>query len=68
LEELKLRPFYSQGYLYLGELHADMGHKEKALETLEKANQMFQEMGMDYWLHRTQSLLKRTQESPKGQG
>ena len=68
LEELKLRPFYSQGYLYLGELHADMGHKERALETLEKANQMFQEMGMDYWLHRTQSLLKRTQESTKGQG
>ncbi len=58
LEVLKLRPFYSQGYLYLAELYADMGHEGKALETLKKAQQMFQEMGMDYWARKTQSLLK----------
>jgi tetratricopeptide (TPR) repeat protein len=63
LEQLKLRPFYSQGYLYLGELYADMGYKDKALETLRKVHQVFQEMGMDYWMNRTQRLLKKTQES-----
>jgi hypothetical protein len=27
-----------------------VGQKEKALENLKKAETMFQEMGMDYWL------------------
>jgi tetratricopeptide (TPR) repeat protein len=53
-----MRPSCSEGYLYLGELYADMGQREKALETLKKAEGMFQEMGMDYWLHRTQEVLQ----------
>ncbi|GAG25692.1 unnamed protein product, partial [marine sediment metagenome] len=35
--------------------------KEKALETLKKADGMFREMGMDYWLRRTQEVLERIQ-------
>jgi hypothetical protein len=58
LDELKIKPFYAQGYLFLGELHAGAGQKEKALENLKKAEAMFQEMGMDYWLARTKNLLE----------
>jgi len=61
MEELKLKPLYSQGYLYLGELYADTGQKEKAFETLKMAEGAFQEMGMDYWLRRTQEVLENLQ-------
>ncbi|HUU63295.1 MAG TPA: adenylate/guanylate cyclase domain-containing protein [Dehalococcoidia bacterium] len=60
-EELKVKPGCSWGYLYLGELYADMGQREKALETLKKAEGMFREMGMDYWLRRTQEVLGRVE-------
>jgi tetratricopeptide (TPR) repeat protein len=59
LEELRLKHYFSQGYLYLGEFYADTGRKEKAQENLKKAEQMFQEMGMDYWLEKTQKVLNR---------
>jgi tetratricopeptide (TPR) repeat protein len=59
LDELKLKPSSSLGYLFLGELYADIGQKEKALETLKEAEAAFQEMGMDYWLRRTQEVLDR---------
>jgi tetratricopeptide (TPR) repeat protein len=59
LEERKIRPYSSRGYLYLGELYADMGQREKALETLKKAESAFRKMGMDYWLRRTQSALEK---------
>jgi class 3 adenylate cyclase/tetratricopeptide (TPR) repeat protein len=49
-DELKTKPFYAQGHLFLGELYARVGQKGKALENLTKAETMFQEMGMDYWL------------------
>jgi len=60
-DKLKLKPFVSQGYLYLGELYADTGQTEKALETLKKAESAFQKMGMDYWLQRTQEVLERVE-------
>jgi hypothetical protein len=47
--------------LYLGELYADMGQREKALETLKKAEDAFRKMGIDYWLHRTQEVMARVQ-------
>jgi class 3 adenylate cyclase/tetratricopeptide (TPR) repeat protein len=53
-----LKPLYSQGCLFLGEFYLDMGEKEKALENLRKAESLFQEMGMDYWLGRTRKILK----------
>jgi len=58
LDELGTKPFYAQGHLFLGELYASAGQKEKALETLKKAQVMFQEIGMDYWLARTRKLLE----------
>jgi len=61
LDELKLKPWTTQGYLHLGELYADRGQSEKALETLKKAEDAFQEMGMDCWLRRTQEVLERVQ-------
>jgi len=60
-DELKLRPCFSQGYFFLGELYVDTGQREKALETLKKAEGMMQEMGMDYWQRRTQEVLERVQ-------
>ena len=59
LEELKVKPYFSRGYFFLGELHADAGQKERARENLIKAEKMFREMEMDYWLTRTQEVLGR---------
>jgi class 3 adenylate cyclase/tetratricopeptide (TPR) repeat protein len=59
LDEMNIKPWSSEGYLCLGELYADAGKREKALENLKKAEEMFQEMGMDYWLARTQEVMKR---------
>jgi len=59
LEEMRLKPFASQGYLNLGEFYIDIGKKEKAQENLKKAERMFKEMGMDYWLAKTQEVLNR---------
>jgi len=59
LDELKLKPWYSIGHLFLGELYADMGQTEKTLENLKKAEGAFREMGMDYWLRRTREVLDR---------
>ena len=39
-----------------------MGHKDEVPETLKKAESMMQEMGMDYWLRRTQEVMQRVQE------
>ncbi len=55
-EELKQRPSYAQGYLFLGGLYADVGQPDKALENWKKAEGMFREMGMRYWLARTYGL------------
>ena len=61
LDEWKRKPLASEGYLYLGELNADTGQREKALEALKKAEGMMQEMGMDYWLRRAQEVLERVE-------
>ena len=61
-DESKTKPALAEGYLYLGELYADTGQTENALETLKKAEAEFRDMGMDYWLHRTQDVLARVQQ------
>jgi len=61
LDELETKPAYAVGCLNLGELYADAGQKEKALENLKKAETMCQEMGMDYHLARTKKLLEMIQ-------
>jgi class 3 adenylate cyclase/tetratricopeptide (TPR) repeat protein len=60
LEELKLRPWISRGYYYLGELYSDIGEYDKALNWLEKAKMEFQNMGMEYDLSFAKSLLGKT--------
>jgi len=57
--DLKAKPYVSIGCLYLGELYADKGQKEKAVENLNKAEKMFRKMGMDYWLAKTQEVLRK---------
>jgi tetratricopeptide (TPR) repeat protein len=59
LDALKLRPWSAQGYLFLGELHAQRIQREKALENLNKAQDMFESMGMDYWLAKTKEIVRR---------
>ncbi len=59
LQDLKAKALYSPGYLYLGELYLNLGEKEKAAKNLKKAEDMFQEMGMDYWLTKTRKDLSR---------
>ena len=59
LETLKIRPLLAQGYLFLGESYAEAGQKEKSLKSLNRAQGMFQEMGMDYWLAKTREILER---------
>jgi tetratricopeptide (TPR) repeat protein len=59
LEKLRMKPYYSLGYLYLGEVYRNGGQKEKAIGNLKKAEEMFQEMGMDYWLGQAQEVLAR---------
>jgi class 3 adenylate cyclase/tetratricopeptide (TPR) repeat protein len=55
--DLKLKPRCAEGYLLLGELYADAGRRAEARENLEKAERMFGEMEMDYWLARAQEAL-----------
>jgi tetratricopeptide (TPR) repeat protein len=58
LEELKTRPECAHAYYALGELYADSGLNEKALEYLEKARDMYQEMGMEYYASKAQANLE----------
>jgi tetratricopeptide (TPR) repeat protein len=56
-EELGIRAIYPVGYMFLGAVYAESGQPEKALEPLKKAEAMFQEMGMDYYLERTREIM-----------
>ena len=56
--DLKLKPRCAEGYLLLGGLYVDAGRAAEARENLEKAESMFLEMGMDYWLAKTQEVLE----------
>ena len=61
LEELGVQPYSGIGYLWLGEVKAESGRKEEALMNLKKAETLFQEMGMDYWLGQAREALARLQ-------
>jgi class 3 adenylate cyclase/tetratricopeptide (TPR) repeat protein len=62
LRGLKMKASYSWGHLFLGEFYLAAGEKEKAKENLKKAEGMFQEMGMDYWLARTYAVYAELSE------
>jgi tetratricopeptide (TPR) repeat protein len=59
LEELGIVAESCWGYLWLGEVYAEAGRPEEALAPLKKAEAMFREMGMDYWLGKAQTALAR---------
>jgi len=59
LQRLKLKAMYSQGYLFLGELYLNGGKIDKAKNSLKRAEGMFQEMGMGYWLARTREVMAK---------
>jgi tetratricopeptide (TPR) repeat protein len=59
LHGLQLKPYYAEGHLYLGELYLNTMKKEMAVKNLKKAEEMFQEMEMDYWLARTREVLAK---------
>ena len=59
LDQVKAKPLVAQGQFYLGELYADASQTKKARAKLKKAERMFREMGMDYWLHRTRAVLSK---------
>jgi tetratricopeptide (TPR) repeat protein len=61
-EERRLRPFMAEGHLFLGELYSARGQGEKARYHLKRAEGMFQDMGMDYWLPQVKAVLKRLEE------
>jgi class 3 adenylate cyclase/tetratricopeptide (TPR) repeat protein len=56
-EELRIKSWYPIGHLFLGEVYADIGQKDKAIKNLKKSEGMFKEMGMDYWLAKTDEVL-----------
>ena len=58
LSDLGLRPYMVQGKLVLGELYKHSGQRKLALENLKEAEALSKEMGMDYWLKKTQEVLE----------
>jgi len=63
VEDLQLKALQAPGYLFLGETYAIAGKGREALASLKKAWQMCQEMGMDYWLARTEKALEKLKAS-----
>ncbi len=58
-KKMKLRPYFSQGYLLLGDMYTDVGRIDEARRYLEKAKSNFKAMKLDFWLTRTQTSLTR---------
>ena len=50
LNGLKMKPTCAQGYLILAEFYLATGQRLKALINLKRAQRMFKEMGMKFWL------------------
>src|SRR5262249_1733654 len=53
--ELGMRPLVAHCHLGLGKLYRRTGEGEQAQEHLTTATTMFREMGMTYWLERTEA-------------
>jgi hypothetical protein len=58
---LELKALYAPGYFYLGELYSAAGRPVAALGKLSVAETLFQEMGMAYWLAKTQEVVESFQ-------
>ena len=62
LEDSKLELWRPVGYLHLGEFLANEGRKEEAMESLKKAETLYQAMDItseSYWLTRTKDAIAR---------
>jgi tetratricopeptide (TPR) repeat protein len=62
LEDCKIKSYSAIGYLHLGEFLANAGRKEEAVESLKKAEALYQEMEVtpqSYWLTRTKDAIKK---------
>jgi class 3 adenylate cyclase/tetratricopeptide (TPR) repeat protein len=62
LEDCKLNAWSAIGYLHLGEFLASAGRKKEAMESLKKAEALYEEMEVtpqSYWLTRTKEALKK---------
>jgi tetratricopeptide (TPR) repeat protein len=59
LSALQTKPDVSIAYLFLGEIYWSLGLADKAGGFLRKAAEMFEEMGMDYWLDKTHEILEK---------
>jgi len=57
-DEMGMKPTCALGHLNLGELYAKTGQIEKGIKCLKQAEGMFRDMGMNYWLNKTQSALE----------
>jgi hypothetical protein len=53
--DLGMRPLAAHCHLGLGTLYRRTGKREQAQEHITTATTMYREMGMTYWLHRTEA-------------
>ena len=58
LNERKILPWATIGYYLLGQFYTANGNPEKAFANLNRAEVLFNEMNMHYWLKRTRNVLK----------
>lgn len=56
---LKVRTVEAQMHLSLGELYVNVGQTEKALSSLKKARQMCREIGLEYYLAKTEKAMEK---------
>jgi len=57
LKELDAKPDISMANLFLGELYARQNQKKEAANHLNKAEVLFNEMGMGYWVKETKKIM-----------
>jgi len=57
LENLKTKPDVAIAHLFLGELYSNLSNAGQALSHLKEAVGMFEDMGMNSWLDKTQSII-----------
>ena len=68
LEELKLKAQSTPAYYLLGEFLANAGRKEEAMESLKKAEALYQEMEItseSHWLTRTKEAMGNSNSIPR---
>jgi hypothetical protein len=59
LSTLETKPDVSIAHLFLGELYWNLGQTDKASGFLKEAAEMFEEMGMEFWVNKTQAILEK---------